>query len=243
VVSQRYYSGQRFETNSFSNLQKARQLLVKQPESKGNLAQYTPMVLCNSCAAEKNLGLSVKTHSCDPKQVQQPPQPKEQESDDKVHPAFRKTRDGRGQVVEPQPTPPAQQPPSPPLSQSSPKPQLVASKDPPRTHKSKSYQTMSSRMLIPPQLQQQLRLLIRANHILHHHALVDAFGHISIRHPLNKDQYLIAAYDPGAPALVKSAQDFISYWVKDSSPVDPNAPQGYSERYGSPMYQLHVTIR
>jgi ribulose-5-phosphate 4-epimerase/fuculose-1-phosphate aldolase len=86
-------------------------------------------------------------------------------------------------------------------------------------------------MSIPPQLQQQLRLLIRANHILHHHGLVDAFGHISVRHPLNKDQYIIAAYDPGAPALVKSAQDFISYWVKDSSPVDPGAPQGYSERY------------
>jgi ribulose-5-phosphate 4-epimerase/fuculose-1-phosphate aldolase len=48
-------------------------------------------------------------------------------------------------------------------------------------------------MSIPPELQQQLRLLIRANHILHHHALVDAFGHISIRHPLNRDQYLIAA--------------------------------------------------
>jgi ribulose-5-phosphate 4-epimerase/fuculose-1-phosphate aldolase len=86
-------------------------------------------------------------------------------------------------------------------------------------------------MTIPPALQQNLRLLIRANHILHHHALVDAFGHISIRHPLNKDQYIIAAYDPGAPALVKSAKDFISYWVKDSSPVDADAPQGYSERY------------
>lgn len=86
-------------------------------------------------------------------------------------------------------------------------------------------------MFVPPQLHQQLRLLIRANHILHHHGLVDAFGHISVRHPLNKDQYIIAAYDPGAPALVKYASDFISYWIKDSSPVDPNAPQGYSERY------------
>ncbi|KAF1940377.1 arad-like aldolase/epimerase [Clathrospora elynae] len=86
-------------------------------------------------------------------------------------------------------------------------------------------------MSIPPKLHQQLRLLIRANHILHHHGLVDAFGHISVRHPLNKEQYIIAAYDPGAPALVKNASDFISYWVKDSSPVDPEAPQGYSERY------------
>ncbi|KAL6170656.1 hypothetical protein ACJQWK_03624 [Exserohilum turcicum] len=80
-------------------------------------------------------------------------------------------------------------------------------------------------------LQQQLRLLIRANHILHHHGLVDAFGHISVRHPLNKDQYIIAAYDPGAPALVKNVSDFNSYWVRDSSPVDKDAPQGYSERF------------
>ncbi|KAH8730799.1 class II aldolase and Adducin N-terminal domain-containing protein [Phaeosphaeriaceae sp. PMI808] len=86
-------------------------------------------------------------------------------------------------------------------------------------------------MSIPPQLQQALRLLIRANHILHHHGLVDAFGHISIRHPMNPEQYIIAAYDPGAPALIKSSQDFIAYHVKDSTPVDPNAPQGYSERY------------
>ena len=84
---------------------------------------------------------------------------------------------------------------------------------------------------LPAPLLQALRLLIRANHILHHHNLVDAFGHISLRHPLAPDQYLIAAYDPGAPALVKSQQDFISYRVRDSTPVDPNAPQGYSERF------------
>jgi len=73
--------------------------------------------------------------------------------------------------------------------------------------------------------------LIRANHILHQHGLVDAFGHVSLRHPMAPDQYLIAAYDPGAPALVKSQEDFISYRVKDSTPVDAEAPQGYSERY------------
>lgn len=84
---------------------------------------------------------------------------------------------------------------------------------------------------MPPPLLHALRLLIRANHILHAHSLVDAFGHISLRHPLNPTQYLLAAYDPGAPALVKSSQDFIAYHVSDSSPVDPSAPQGYSERF------------
>ncbi|KAF2130380.1 arad-like aldolase/epimerase [Dothidotthia symphoricarpi CBS 119687] len=84
---------------------------------------------------------------------------------------------------------------------------------------------------LPPQLLQSLRLLIRANHILHHHNLVDAFGHISIRHPFAPDQYILAAYDPGAPALVKSRDDFIAYRISDSSPVDDDAPQGYSERF------------
>jgi hypothetical protein len=149
------------------------------------------MVLCNSCAAEENLGLSVKTHSCDPEQVQQPPQPKDQKLEDKTHPAFRRRqKDARGHVVGPQLPPPAQQPSASPYSQP------VVSINPPNTQvapKPQTQRTMSSRMSIPPELQQQLRLLIRANHILHHHALVDAFGHISIRHPLNRDQYLIAA--------------------------------------------------
>lgn len=86
-------------------------------------------------------------------------------------------------------------------------------------------------MSTPPELLQSLRLLIRANHILHKHDLVDAFGHISIRHPSNPNQYIIAAYDPGAPALVKSRQDFITYHITDSSPVEEDAPQGYSERF------------
>lgn len=84
---------------------------------------------------------------------------------------------------------------------------------------------------VPFQLLQALRLLIRANHILYHHGLVDAFGHVSVRHPLEPDQYILAAYDPGAPALVKSRNDFIVYYISDSQPVDKDAPQGYSERF------------
>jgi ribulose-5-phosphate 4-epimerase/fuculose-1-phosphate aldolase len=48
---------------------------------------------------------------------------------------------------------------------------------------------------------------------------------------MDRKQYIIAAYDPGAPALVKSREDFIAYYVEDSRPVDPSAPQGYSERF------------
>jgi hypothetical protein len=81
---------------------------------------------------------------------------------------------------------------------------------------------------LPASLHQGLRLLIRANHILHQHNLVDAFGHISIRHPLNPDQYLIAAYDPGAPALVRSRSDFIAYDVATSTRARPRATRSAS---------------
>ena len=65
-----------------------------------------------------------------------------------------------------------------------------------------------------PQLKHKL---ITANHILHHHGVVDAYGHISIRHPQNRDIYIMSGYI--APALVSSRDDLIEYWVKDSEPV------------------------
>jgi ribulose-5-phosphate 4-epimerase/fuculose-1-phosphate aldolase len=78
-------------------------------------------------------------------------------------------------------------------------------------------------------LHNALRDLISANHILHHHGVVDAYGHISIRHPLNPKVYIMCGYM--APALVSSPADLIHYNIVDSSPVDPKAPKGYSERF------------
>ncbi|KAF2193699.1 arad-like aldolase/epimerase [Zopfia rhizophila CBS 207.26] len=83
----------------------------------------------------------------------------------------------------------------------------------------------------PKAYKTQLQLLISANHILHHHGLVDAFGHISIRNPLNSSEYIIAQYNPGAPALVSSLDDFIEYNVDDSTPAYEPQPKGYSERF------------
>lgn len=74
-----------------------------------------------------------------------------------------------------------------------------------------------------------LRALITANHILHYHNVVDAYGHISIRHPSDSSVYIMCAYMP--PALVSGPEDLIHYHISDSSPVDPNAPKGYSERF------------
>lgn len=74
-----------------------------------------------------------------------------------------------------------------------------------------------------------MRTLITANHILHHHSAVDAFGHISVRSPIDPTQYIIPAYLP--PALVSSPSDLITYHVANSTPIDPAAPKGYSERF------------
>ncbi|KAK6204163.1 hypothetical protein LQW54_008397 [Pestalotiopsis sp. IQ-011] len=57
--------------------------------------------------------------------------------------------------------------------------------------------------------------------------IVDAYGHISVRHPQKRDVYIMSGYM--APALVKSSDDLIEYYVKDSSTVDPNAKKGCSE--------------
>ena len=78
-------------------------------------------------------------------------------------------------------------------------------------------------------LHAHLRDLISANHILHHHGVVDAYGHISIRHPLNPSVFIMCGYM--APAEVSSPADLIHYNISDSSPVDPAAKKGYSERF------------
>jgi ribulose-5-phosphate 4-epimerase/fuculose-1-phosphate aldolase len=89
-----------------------------------------------------------------------------------------------------------------------------------------------------PQLK---RNLITANHILHYHGIVDAYGHISIRHPQNAEIYIMCGYM--APALVRSSDDLIEYWIKDSSTVDPNAKKGYSERFiHGEMFRMYPEV-
>ena len=71
--------------------------------------------------------------------------------------------------------------------------------------------------------------LITANHILHYHSVVDAYGHISVRSPDDPSQFILSGNR--APALVSSPDDFVYYHVDDASSVDPDAPRGYIERY------------
>ena len=71
--------------------------------------------------------------------------------------------------------------------------------------------------------------LIAANHILHYHNVVDAYGHISVRNPQNPQSFFISK--SLAPALVSKREDLEEYYVSDASPVNKDAPKGYAERF------------
>ena len=72
-----------------------------------------------------------------------------------------------------------------------------------------------------------MRDLVLANRILAHEGILDAFGHASIRHPVNPQHYLISR--SVAPALVRG--DDIVALDMDSNPVGDVGGPLYIERY------------
>lgn len=76
-------------------------------------------------------------------------------------------------------------------------------------------------------IQSLLDELVLASKILAHHGVVDAFGHVSSRHPDNKETFLMSRNMP--PALVDS-EDIVAYHVKDASAISSDAPRGFLER-------------
>ena len=69
--------------------------------------------------------------------------------------------------------------------------------------------------------------LVAANRILAGEGIVDAYGHVSIRHPGNPNRYLMSR--SLAPVLV-AAQDVMEYDL-DSTPVDPRGRTSVLERF------------
>jgi ribulose-5-phosphate 4-epimerase/fuculose-1-phosphate aldolase len=69
--------------------------------------------------------------------------------------------------------------------------------------------------------------LVAASHILAHHGVLDAWGHVSIRHPGNPDRYLLSR--ARAPALV-SAEDIMEFDL-ESNPIDPQGRRPFLERF------------
>ena len=69
--------------------------------------------------------------------------------------------------------------------------------------------------------------LVAANRILVQEGVLDAFGHVSIRHPTDPNRYLLS--QAIAPSLV-TAQDSMEYDL-DSNAVDPRGRRSYAERF------------
>jgi ribulose-5-phosphate 4-epimerase/fuculose-1-phosphate aldolase len=77
------------------------------------------------------------------------------------------------------------------------------------------------------ELQSAIRKLVTANRILAAEGVVDAFGHISVRHPGRPDRYLLSC--SRSPELVKAAD--IMEFDLDSNAVDAQGRAPYLERY------------
>jgi ribulose-5-phosphate 4-epimerase/fuculose-1-phosphate aldolase len=71
------------------------------------------------------------------------------------------------------------------------------------------------------------RDLVHANRILAQEGVVDAYGHVSVRHPDNPEHFLLSK--SRSPELVEESD--IMEFTLDGEPVDPDAGQPYLERY------------
>ena len=71
------------------------------------------------------------------------------------------------------------------------------------------------------------RELVDANHILFDQGVVDGFGHVSMRHPVRSDHFLLAR--SMAPALV-TAKDVLEF-DPDGAPTEAGGPAVYLERF------------
>lgn len=69
--------------------------------------------------------------------------------------------------------------------------------------------------------------LVAGNHILYHYKVVDAFGHLSVRHDKDPTKYLMSRHLP--PGLVQK-QDVLAFDY-DSNPVVDIGKRYYSERF------------
>src|SRR5579871_806279 len=84
-----------------------------------------------------------------------------------------------------------------------------------------SAQTPSKK--VPPFVQE----LVLANHILANEGVLDAYGHVSVRDPMNANHFWLARH---MAAGTVTASDIIEYDL-DSKPVNGDPSAGYTERF------------
>jgi ribulose-5-phosphate 4-epimerase/fuculose-1-phosphate aldolase len=85
---------------------------------------------------------------------------------------------------------------------------------------------ISGRTLVPDKLTDLIEELTLANRILAHEGVLDAFGHVSVRHPADPGRYLLSR--SRSPLLIEP-DDILEYTL-DSEPVRPPKALLYAER-------------
>src|SRR5579871_56881 len=78
-----------------------------------------------------------------------------------------------------------------------------------------------------PDLETVIRDLVIANRILAHEGVLDAYGHVSIRHPLHPDRFLLSC--SRAPELVE--KDDIGEYDLEGKPLNKSGHRPYLERF------------
>src|SRR5580698_6549693 len=79
---------------------------------------------------------------------------------------------------------------------------------------------------MPDKMTEVIEELALANRILAHEGVLDAFGHVSVRHPTDPGRYLLSR--SRSPAVIEP--DDILEFTLDSQPVRPPKVQLYAER-------------
>lgn len=88
--------------------------------------------------------------------------------------------------------------------------------------------SQSERKTVPTNAFEEVVMdLIAANRILEHEGVLDAFGHVSVRHPDRPDHFLMS--QSRSPALVTA--DDIMEFDATGEPIDARGRTPYSERY------------
>ena len=81
--------------------------------------------------------------------------------------------------------------------------------------------------------------LVAGNHILAKEGVLDGYGHISVRHPGNRERFLLAR--SLAPELV-AASDILEFGL-DGEPIDAKGRTAYKERFiHSEVYRARADV-
>ena len=91
-----------------------------------------------------------------------------------------------------------------------------------------------------PPLKQTLAELVTANRILAREQVVDAFGHVSIRHPEAPERYLMSR--ARAPECI-DVEDLMEFTL-DGTPIESSDRKSYAERHiHGAIYEMHPQVR